>query len=282
MPTIFDLRKKYYGRIDQLDFDLILEAILKKSRTFMLAHPEYALNTRQKNKTEAFIRRRLKDEPLAYILGEKEFYGLAFFVNKNTLIPRPETEMIVEEVIKKASEQKNKKITIIDVGTGSGCIIITLAKLLNHEFFGIDISARALATAKKNAKAHNVLEKIKFLKGDLLKSLLKNKLIASNEIIITANLPYLDKNWKKLLKNKNSAGLKYEPAIALDGGRDGLDLYRMLAEQIKQLKTAKAISVYCEIEHPQTSGMKKIFSFAKSVEIKQDNNCLDRIVAIKI
>lgn len=288
MSTIFDLRKKYFAKIDSLDFDLILEAVLKKPRSFILAHPEYRI-TNYELRITGYIKRRIKSEPLAYILGKKEFYGLEFKVNKNVLVPRPETEQMVETALGHITSSK-EPVTVIDVGTGSGCIIITIAKMnyesriMNHEYFGIDISSKALSVARKNAKKIGV-EGIKFKKGNLLEPILKNtrcRLPAAN-CLITANLPYLDYDWKNLLKTSEGAGLKYEPSLALYGGKDGLDLYRKLAGELRLLKASfRPITVLCEIGHLQAAGMRKIFSFARELEIKKDHNCLNRLVIVKI
>jgi len=303
MSTILDLRKKYYKKIDPLDFDLILEYVLKKPHSFILAHPEFNIPKSKIINLKSKISRRTKGEPLAYILGHKEFYGLDFIVNKNVLVPRPETELIVEEVIKKTRERKNKparggsasgrKTTFIDIGTGSGCIVISLAKLQDTKYkipdtayYGIDISAKALAVAKKNAKIHGLDKLIKFTKGNLLEPILKDKkLLSVNcELLIVANLPYLDTGWKNLLKSTETRGLKFEPSIALYSGQDGLDLYRELAGQIKMLrgKTKTPIKLFCEIGHLQAREMKKIFSFAKKVEIKEDHNCFLRLAVIEV
>src|SRR4030042_3986448 len=132
MSSIQYLLKKYAAEIDSLDIELIIARSLKKSREFVLAHPEYKLSEYQVSSIKYYISQRIKHKPLAYILGEKEFYGLKFEVSKNVLIPRPETEILVEHVISnlKSVIRKNKKIIIADIGTGSGNIIISLAKQL--------------------------------------------------------------------------------------------------------------------------------------------------------
>lgn len=293
LMTISDLRKKYFSEIEPLDFDLILEAVLKKPRSFILSYPEFKIAHRTSHIAHRKIKRRIKGEPLAYILGHIDFYGLDFKVNKNVLVPRPETELMVDEAVKKTINHENKKTIFIDVGTGSGCIIISIAKLLNqesrimnHEYFGFDISSKALIVAKRNAKIHGVEKRIIFKKGSLLVPILKsNKLIIQNsQFIILANLPYVGSELKELVKNKESVGLKFEPRQALYGGKDGLDLYRKLAEQVKELKekTSQDITVLCEINHEQAREMKKIFSFAKKIEIKKDYSGRNRLVIAEI
>ena len=261
------LNKGGLGDLNYLDMELIISNITKKPRAFLLAHPEYKIVKSLKLKVESLIWRRIKGGPLAYILGEKEFYGLKFKVNKNVLIPRPETEMIVDHITQEHITKKEKTL-IIDVGTGSGCIIITLAKLLNnppippyppprrgrqggyYKFLAADISLKALQVARQNAKFHKVDKKIKFIRGNLLAPFLqdiKNKKLEiitakagsrNNKIniksgrnynlVILANLPYLTP-----AQIKKSPSIQYEPKIALNAGRDGLKYYRQFFKQIK-------------------------------------------------
>lgn len=277
--NIKDIYRKYREKLDLLDINLIISFVLKKPIEFTLAFPETKLNTNQLDKINVLMKRRLKGEPMAYILGYKEFYGLKFRVNKNVLVPRPETEMIVEEVINCA---QNNTI-IIDMGTGSGCIIIALAKLLKSKkikFITVDISKKALNTAKQNAKLNKVNNKINFINGDLLKPIINNKKINNNsKIIITANLPYLTPK-----QIKNSPSIKKEPRIALVAGSDGLKYYRQLFQQIKKL-TAKEITILCEIDPSQKKTIsilaKKIIPKA-NIKIKKDLSGLSRLAIIKM
>jgi release factor glutamine methyltransferase len=292
MSTIKEIKQKYHDKIDLLDLELIISRVINKPREFVLTHPELKLNRKQELGIRKYVGRRMKGEPLAYILGCKEFYGLNFKVNKNTLIPRPETELMVDEALLHISHNM-EHITIIDVGTGSGCIIITLAKLFNNskfqipnsKFLATDISKPALRVARQNAKLHKVNKKIKFLSGNLLKPILRNKKLQIDncKLIIVANLPYLDSLWKNLLASSESAGLKYEPKIALKGGKDGLDLYQKLAKQIQSIKFINNnITIFCEIGHLQKREIEKIFSFAKKIKIKKDLRGLNRIVVVQL
>ncbi|TAK95314.1 peptide chain release factor N(5)-glutamine methyltransferase [Patescibacteria group bacterium] len=278
--TIQDLFKKYPARIDSLDLELILACVLKKSREFVLAHPEHKIPATRNSQLINLIGRRTKGEPLAYLLGHKEFYGLDFLVNQHTLVPRPETELLVEKALEELHNQSRNKlrnIHVIDLGTGSGNIIISLAHNIDRgaysklSFSGIDISADALRVAKKNAKRLGLDGEIKFLKGNLLDPIIKERyaLRTKRSMLITANLPYLDQDWKNLLKSSDTRGLKYEPSIALYAGKDGLDAYRELAGQLKQLKNVD-ITLLCEIGHLQRTGMQKIFSFAKEINFFKD------------
>ncbi len=285
--TIQQLKLLFKDNLDFLDLDLIIAGAIKKPREFVLAYPEAPINKKQESMIRKNIKKRINHEPLAYILGHKEFFGLDFAVNKNVLIPRPETELLVERVSYRLShsierETRNMEhVSVIDVGTGSGNIIISLAKNLKrsalsdsrYAFYGIDLSAKALRVAKKNSQKNKVAKEIKFLRGNLLEPIIKNEKykLKNKKIFITANLPYLENEWKNILKNKESAGLKFEPRLALEGGKDGLDLYRKLATQIKILKNKNnSIHLFCEIGHLQKNEMKHIFSFAEKVGFLKD------------
>ena len=269
---IQEIIKKYRDKLDYLDIELIIAHSLKKKREFILTHPEYEIPKFKIKNLKLKISRRRRGEPIAYITRHKEFYGLYFFVNKNVLIPRPETELLVEEVVK----LKPKNYTIVDIGTGSGNIIISLVKNIKskNNFIGIDISKEALKIAKLNAKRNKADKKIKILCGNLLEPIMKNsKLkIRNSKLVILANLPYLDIDWKNLLESSETKGLRFEPDIALYAGKDGLDAYRKLADQLKLLskKTRNGIIVFCEIGHLQATGMRKIFSFAKNIKCSKD------------
>jgi len=271
--------------IPRLEAEILLSNIFKKPREFLLTHDECELTKSQITNYKLLIKKRLKHMPIAYLTGEKEFYGLKFKVNKNVLIPRPETELMVEEALKLAARSP-QPVTLIDVGTGSGCLIITLAKqITSGKFFAIDVSAKALSLAKQNSRTHNVHKNIKFLKGNLLKPVLKNwkseiacpgSTTRNWRLVILANLPYLAPT-----QIKKSFTIKCEPKIALNGGKDGLDLYRKLAGQIKKMTGVK-ITLLCEIGQLQAEAIKKIFSFAQKLQIKKDLSGLNRLVIITI
>ncbi len=303
MSSILEILKKYHKKIDALDLELIISEVIKKPREFVIAHPEYKIIKNYELKITNYLKRRINGEPLAYIFSDKEFYGLKFKVNKNVLVPRPETEMMVDWS-KQKTENRKQNFIFIDAGTGSGCIIVTLAKLLNnpphplyqegiYKFLATDISKSALKIARQNAKFHKVDKQIKFIHGNLLEPILKNcKLLparfakasarrASYKLIILANLPYLTPK-----QIKNSPTIKYEPKLALDAGGDGLKYYRELFRQIKQLKMLCVMCyVLCEIDPSQTSKIKKLiknnFPSAKIV-IKKDLRGLNRFVVMEI
>jgi release factor glutamine methyltransferase len=246
--VIQDILNKYSKKLDRLDLELIIAHVLGKNREFILTHPEFAIAKNYELRIMDYANRRMKCEPLAYILGEKEFYGLKFKVNKNTLIPRPETEMMVDLAIQEISKNyKLKAINLIDIGTGSGNIIIATAKQLqnfefrisNFELFGIDNNKKALKVSEQNAKYHKIDKKIKFLHGNLLNPIVQNSKFnppaggQNSVMIITANLPYLS---PEIYKSCSKDIKKYEPKSALISQKEGLDHYNELLKQILVLK----------------------------------------------
>lgn len=242
---IQDIFQKYRNQLDHLDLELLVAHSIGKSREFIITHQELELSETQSSRINKLAKRRLNFEPMAYILGQKEFYGLNFKVNKHTLIPRPETELIVEKVL--ALNPKNSNI--IDIGTGSGNIIISLAKNLEvkNNFYGIDISQKALQVAKENAKSNGVQKKIKFIRGNLLKTFTKKEI--ENSIII-ANLPYLS---KKIYDATMPDVKKFEPKSALVSAQDGLAHYKKLFSQIKFPAT-----IFIEFSPEQKKNLEKI------------------------
>ena len=282
---------KSSNKIDPLDAELLLAHTLGKPREFVLAHLDETIYNIHIIKYKILIKKRVKGIPLAYLTGHKEFFGLDFFVNKNVLIPRPDTEVLVEEAvheIKRLSAQdgsasgvKDYEITLVDIGTGSGCIPISILKTSKHQnikTFAIDISKQALRVAKKNAKKHGV--EIKFLHGNLLSPFINliPKPPKTYNLVITANLPYLT--------NKQFAdepSIHHEPKLALIAKDQGLALYEELLEQLANLSTYK-LACFFEIDpdqsKPVTKLIKKHLPEAK-VEIKKDLAGLDRVVIIK-
>lgn len=270
-----------------LDAEVLLSFILKKSKEFLYTFPKKVLTLRQAQELKLLVSRRAKFEPVAYLTNHKEFYGLDFMVNKNVFIPRPETELLVEEVLSYLANRQSqitksdKHLAICDVGTGSGCIAITLAKNLPQAtIYATDISKKALKVAKKNAKKHQV--KINFFQGNLLQPL-DNKRID----IIVANLPYLS---KEVYPQYAPLGIKYEPKKALISSLkeiDELAIYKKFFQQInsypKILRVLKKIII--EIHYSQLSWAKKLIKkyLPKTViEVKKDLTGFHRVLLIKL
>jgi release factor glutamine methyltransferase len=287
VATIQTILASYRPEIDNLDLELILAHELKKSREFVLAHPEYKISENLIRQLAEKIARRRRGEPLAHILGHKEFYGLDFKVTKDTLIPRPETELLVETAtcnMKHATCNKNEAIKIIDIGTGSGNIIISIAKAIESKnllhascymLYGIDISEKALIVAKHNAKKNNVAGKIKFLQGNLLEPILKDTRykIQDTRYLLLANLPYLS---KEIYSATLPTVKNFEPKSALYSPKAGLDHYEKLLKQIQALrKNCYMLNASCfmEISPEQkkalTALIKKKLPSAK-IEFKKD------------
>jgi len=245
--TIKEIRKN--TQIPPYETELLLSFILHKSREYIISHPEKIIQNKTYQKYKRLEKKRLLDWPIAYLTGEKYFFGLNFKVNKNVLVPRPETELMVEEVIKGIK----KDDTVIDIGTGSGAIIVSLAKYFKANkkmsFLAIDISPLALKIARENAKEHHV--DIMFLQGNLIEPVIKH-IKDKNRLIITANLPYLT-----IKETKTFPSIQKEPKIALESGTDGLKHYRELFKQLKTSKLSNWIC-YCEINPHQKENMKKL------------------------
>ena len=248
--------------LDEYEKDLMLSKILNVSREYILARKNILrLNSFQQKKFEQMIERRKKQEPLAYILGEKEFFGLTFAVTSATLVPRPETELLVEKILSLPQNFFNRKTAIIDVGTGSGNIIVSLAKNffareknLPISFYGVDISKASLAIAQKNARQNKIAKKIKFAKSDLLKHFFraqKNFSPLPDSLLIVANLPYLS---KKIYEKTPLSVKKYEPKIALMSQKFGLEHYQRLFKEISQIKRKyefSSIKIFLEFSPEQ-------------------------------
>jgi len=240
--------------------EILLASLVKKNREFILAHPEEKVALTIKKKFEILAKKRLKNWPLAYLTGRQGFYNLDLSVSPQVLIPRPETELLVEELLA-AIENNPGQQTIIDIGTGSGAIILaTVQELLasgypqkNLKFIALDISPAALAVAKKNAARYGLRKMISFHQGDLLEPI-QNKL-GGQTLLISANLPYLTPR-----QIKASPSIQREPRLALDGGADGLKYYRRLFRQLARINYSST-TLLLEIDPSQA---KKISTLAKT------------------
>ena len=208
----------------RLDSKLLLAKILNKKREELLINLEQEISSNHLLCYKNLIHRRSLNEPIAYITKEKEFWSKKFLVDKNTLIPRPETELMVEKLVKIFKE---KSISILDIGTGSGCILISLlSELKNSKGVGIDISKKALETAKKNSEKHKMKNNIKFFRKSF-----DSKFNQKFDLIVS-NPPYIKSSTIKNLKENIK---RYEPRIALDGGNDGLDLIKKIIYKTKYI-----------------------------------------------
>jgi release factor glutamine methyltransferase len=270
-----------------LDASVLLARILNKPRTWVMAHPELTLSSEQQNQLNAALARLENGEPFPYVLGAWEFFSLEFEVTPDVLIPRPETELLVEKAIM-WMQQNPEKQTIADIGTGSGAIAVSLAvNLPQAHILATDISAKALNVAKQNASKHNVQDRIEFIECDLLpdqsqiasrQHLHRKQVQVSSIDLICANLPYIPTATLHQLPIFNR-----EPTLALDGGDDGFTIIRRLLS-IAPARLATNAKLLLEIEASLGSQAvhlaEKTFP-AANIHIHQDLTGRDRIIEIQ-
>jgi release factor glutamine methyltransferase len=257
----------------RLDSELLLSKILNKNREEILINLDKEISQRYSDRYKKLIIRRSKNEPVAYILKEKEFWSKIFFVSPNTLIPRPETELMVEKLVEIF---KSKRILILDIGTGSGCILISLlSELKNSKGIGVDISKKAIVIAKKNLKKNRMNSQIKFLNKSL-----DSKFYQKFDLIVS-NPPYIKSGE---IKNLREDIKKYEPRIALDGGNDGLDLIKKVIYKAKYILKVKGM-LALEIGNEQFKKVSKILiknNFKIEHIIKDYKNNIRSIISTKL
>ena len=253
-----------------LDARLLMEKATSLSQVEQIVSPDKELTADELRQLEMLLEQRLEHRPMAYILGEKEFYGRLFSVNEHTLIPRSDTETIIEAVLRYAQKRERQTITpLIDVCCGTGAIGITLAAELNIPLYLSDISEQALAVAHANAKVH-VQSDVTLYCGDLL-SPSKEKYA-----IIVSNPPYLTPQWCEQVSKEVS----WEPRLALDGlSGDGLALIRtLIAQSTEKLKDEGALFLECDYRQAKdVAALLEAHRFTQ-VSIEQDLSGLDRVV----
>lgn len=250
--------------LPRLDREVLLARSLGQDRVFLMAHGEDTVPPKQLKRYRDFLVRAAKHEPIAYIVGIREFYGRDFFVGPGVLIPRPETELMVEHTIDRinTSLTPRKKVAVVDVGTGSGAIITSIflslqTKQQNYiSFFAVESEEVALRYARKNSKYHHI-SAIRFLKSDLLARVSK-QLSNYDEVFITANLPYLS----NALYRRAAPNVKhFEPKSALVSGADGLEHYRRLITELQAINsTGVKINFFLEISPEQAKNLSTLFT----------------------
>ncbi len=229
-----------------LDSEILLSKVLNKKREEVLVDLNQKIENNKILEFLQYIDRRALKEPIAYIIQQKEFWSRNFEVNNKTLIPRPETELMLEKLI---NIYKKKSINILDIGTGSGCIILSLlSELKRSKGTGIDISLGALQIAKKNAKKLNILSNVKFQKKSI------NSFFSQKFDLVVSNPPYIRSSD---LKNLEDDIKLHEPKIALDGGNDGLDLIKKVIYKAKEILKANG-RLALEIGNEQVLQVSKI------------------------
>ena len=257
----------------ELDAQIILSDIMGVTREFLITNDYLTVSKRTKKKYDNAIKRRIKKEPVAYIIGKKEFWSQNFKVTSSTLVPRPETELLIYNVIKYF---KNKKINILDIGTGSGCILLAILKELQFSRgIGIDISAKAIKIAKENSKNLNLLNRSKFKTFDI------NSFNVGKYDLIVSNPPYVP---FKEIRNLTKDIINFEPIVALNGGKDGLDLIKkVIYKSTKLLKKSGLFAI--EIgnkQYPKVSDLLNQLGF-KEMSKLYDYNCNVRcIISTKV
>ncbi len=269
----------------QLDAQVLLAHIFDKPRTWLLAHTTSAPDEKRARRLEKLVRRLERGEPLPYILGHWEFYGLDFDLTPDVLIPRPETELLVERAIAwlkpaEGSAEQNQSPMVADGGTGSGCIAISLARNLpNIHVLATDISQAALRVAHRNAKRHEVLSQIDFLACDILPTHVRTFSGVRQFDLLCANLPYIPSEKLRALPI-----YKHEPSLALDGGHDGLEPFRKLFKLVPEWM-APGGRLLLEIESTRGAAVLSLaydaFS-AASFHLHQDLAGRDRLLEIKL
>jgi release factor glutamine methyltransferase len=261
-------RLKERGIADaDLDAWYLLAHVYKLSRTDLIVKGDQPVSVEKAEEYLTLIAKRAKNIPLQYITGSQEFMGLEFEVNSSVLIPRQDTEILVEEVLKVSKDK-----TILDLCTGSGCIIISLAKLGRpRKAVALDISEQALVVAKANARRHQV--EVELIQSDLFDQ------VEESFDIIVSNPPYIPTDEIRTLMPEVR---DYEPSIALDGSEDGLIFYRRITSDIKRYLNKNG-SVFFEIGYNQGDSVKQILREAglTDIMIKKDFSGLDRVVSAR-
>lgn len=268
---------------------VLLADVLEMTRSEILVHPNRGLARAQVNRFRRYIMRRKNHESVWHIIGRVEFMGLPFKVTKDVLVPRPETELLVEQVLQCLKPQVSNlaSISILDVGTGSGTIAISLANQLKiknkkYKIVATDISGKALKIARRNAKDLSVEKSINFIEANLFRPKEKSQqLVADKFDIITANLPYIP--------SEDMASLAvdvhhYEPKLALDGGEGGLVIYEKFLSQISDYIKSGG-KIFCEIGINQGEPFKKLvkkYLPSARVKILGDLAGIDRIAIITL
>ena len=280
MPSLLsDITTRLVSTSDTpaLDSSVLIAHIANKSRSWVMAHPELELTTKQQKQLEDSLSRLERGESFPYVLGHWEFFGLDFNITPDVLIPRPETELLVEKAITWLKKNPSKR-SVADVGTGSGAIAISIAvNIPDGKILATDISPKALQIAAQNAAKHKANSKIKFMECDLLPQTNADPHLSID--LLCANLPYIPTKTLHTL-----SVYKREPTLALDGGQDGFDLIRRLMNMAIPYLAPNAMMLF---EIDSTLGKEalqianQIFPSAKT-QVHQDLTGRDRLLQIEL
>jgi release factor glutamine methyltransferase len=256
-----------------LDAQVILAHILGVERSWLFAHYDYKLTAGQANGYTELVARRAANEPTAYLIGRKEFYGLELEVDDRVLIPRPETELLVDAVLNYIESRDGKPLCMVDVGAGSGAIALAVAvNCPQARIYATDLSHEALAVTQRNVERLDTRRQVTLLQGDLLAPL------PENVDIIAANLPYVNsQEYSCLMPDVRD----YEPRLALEAGAEGLDVIRRLLEQAPARLNPGGM-IFLEIGHDQGQTVlalaEAIIPNAGYIGLRQDHHGCDRLV----
>lgn len=257
----------------KLDTEIMLQKALGDvDRLYIQLNLNKELSNDELSIFNEMMKDRLNGRPIAYIVNNREFMGLDFYVEEGVLIPRPDTEPLVEEVIELSKGKE--KLKIVDIGTGSGAITVSLAKYIDGcHVYSLDISDKALSIGEKNAISNNVDNKIDFIKSDVFSGIEDKGLMLD---IIVSNPPYIKKGDINTLHTQVK---DFEPYIALEGGEDGLDFYRTITEQSVKYLKAKGILAF-EVGHDQAKDVCGIMqkNGYEKIYTKKDLQGIDRVV----
>jgi release factor glutamine methyltransferase len=258
----------------RLDVEVLMADLLDMERINLYVKYDYPLKNNEIDKYREMIKKRAQRTPVAYITEKKEFMSLEFKVTEGVLIPRPDTENLVEAVIEHCSQNEIKNPQIIDVGTGSGAIAVSLAHYIEDaKVVGVDISPSALKIARHNMEKHKLSERMSILKSDLLTEFIKREIKGID--IIVSNPPYI----AKAEMDELSPEVKKEPKTALEAGEDGLDYYRSLIPQSEKI-IKNGGKIFLEIGYQQAEAVKNLFGANwTEIEVKKDYSENDRIVS---
>ena len=282
---IFYLMNKYSGIVSGVETEMLLEYLFNCAKLDLYIR-DFAVNETIEELYDSLVERRLSGEPGQYITGRAEFMGLDFIVTKDTLIPRPETEILVNEILalcstcpERSRGMRYAPVRILDLCTGSGNIAISLAKLMPQaEITATDVSEAALKIAEKNAARHNARKRIRFYKGDVFNALVFDKNPKFD--IIVCNPPYIKEDDFPYLQKE----VRQEPEIALNGGKDGLGFYRVIAKEAHRY-LERCGSVLLEMGFGQRQAIEDIFSsynIFETYRVIKDFSGIERAIWINL
>lgn len=274
MVSIADLRKRFNDNLQ--DGVLILSKLLNVDKSYIYSFGEREVPKEIENKFVELMKKRKNGCPIQYLIEEKDFMGLNFYVKEGVLIPRFDTEILVEYVIGHINEKyKNRNIKVLDLCSGSGAIALSIAYYCKNTFvYGVDISEEAIEVSNINKERFN-LDNVRFLKGDLFNALKSINLESQFEIIVS-NPPYIPKDE---IENLERAVKDYEPVIALDGGKDGLEFYRRITGESRRYLNDGGLLIY-EIGYNQGESVKRILESEgfRNISILKDLQGHNRVI----